>query len=187
MVLPYAHRSDTFATYRRAIKTPLMSRLDSYRATSLSRKAKIIDELHEIAERADEVILATDPDREGEAIAWHLAETIGLKKPKRIVFHEITEHAVQEALAHPRKIDEELVRAQRRDASWTGCSATIFRASFGKGPLWTFGWTCPISRIANPHGAGTRNSCICARGILGGERRPVRQGRITPPAEKHLR
>ena len=75
-------------------------------------KQKVIDELHEIAERADEVILATDPDREGEAIAWHLAETIGLKKPKRIVFHEITQAAVQEALKNPRKIDEELVSAQ---------------------------------------------------------------------------
>lgn len=78
----------------------------------VKEKQKIIDELHEVAGRADEVILATDPDREGEAIAWHLAETIGLKKPKRIVFHEITEKAVQEALAHPRKIDVELVRAQ---------------------------------------------------------------------------
>ena len=75
-------------------------------------KQKIIDELHEAAERSDEVILATDPDREGEAIAWHLAQAIGLKKPKRIVFHEITEHAVNEALAHPRGIDEQLVRAQ---------------------------------------------------------------------------
>ncbi len=78
----------------------------------VKEKQKIIDELHEIAERSDEVILATDPDREGEAIAWHLAETIGLKKPKRIVFHEITEKAVQEALANPRLIDDELVRAQ---------------------------------------------------------------------------
>lgn len=78
----------------------------------VKEKQKVIDELHEIAELSDEVILATDPDREGEAIAWHLAETIGLKKPKRIVFHEITEHAVQEALAHPRMIDDELVRAQ---------------------------------------------------------------------------
>ncbi len=78
----------------------------------VKEKQKIIDELHTVAKRADEVILATDPDREGEAIAWHLAETIGLKKPKRIVFHEITEKAVQEALAHPRKIDVELVRAQ---------------------------------------------------------------------------
>src|SRR3989338_4702025 len=78
----------------------------------VKEKQKIIDELHSEAAKADEVILATDPDREGEAIAWHLAETIGLKKPKRIVFHEITEHAVQEALAHPREIDDELVKAQ---------------------------------------------------------------------------
>ncbi len=78
----------------------------------VKEKQKIIDELHEIAGRSDEVILATDPDREGEAIAWHLAETIGLKEPKRIVFHEITEKAVQEALANPRLIDDELVRAQ---------------------------------------------------------------------------
>ncbi|MBI5457351.1 type I DNA topoisomerase [Candidatus Kaiserbacteria bacterium] len=78
----------------------------------VKEKQKVIDELHKEAERADEVILATDPDREGEAIAWHLAETIGLKKPKRIVFHEITEKAVNEALANPRLIDDELVRAQ---------------------------------------------------------------------------
>ena len=68
--------------------------------------------MQKIAKKADEVILATDPDREGEAIAWHLAETIGLKKPKRIVFNEITERAVQEALAHPRLIDDALRRAQ---------------------------------------------------------------------------
>ena len=78
----------------------------------VKEKQHIIDELHKEAAKADEVILATDPDREGEAIAWHLSETIGLTKPKRIVFNEITEHAVQEALAHPRAIDEELVKAQ---------------------------------------------------------------------------
>ncbi|TSC62034.1 MAG: DNA topoisomerase I [Parcubacteria group bacterium Athens0416_74] len=78
----------------------------------VKEKQKVIDELQGEAEKADEVILATDPDREGEAIAWHLAQAIGLKKPKRIVFHEITEAAVKEALANPRKIDEELVRAQ---------------------------------------------------------------------------
>src|SRR6185503_351473 len=78
----------------------------------VKEKQKVIDELHSVADKSDEVILATDPDREGEAIAWHLAETIGLKKPKRIVFHEITQHAVQEALAHPRLIDQELVQAQ---------------------------------------------------------------------------
>ncbi|MDR3571533.1 MAG: type I DNA topoisomerase [Candidatus Pacebacteria bacterium] len=78
----------------------------------VAEKRKVIDELESEAKKAKEVILATDPDREGEAIAWHLAQTMGLKKPKRIVFHEITQNAVQEALKHPRAIDEELVRAQ---------------------------------------------------------------------------
>lgn len=78
----------------------------------VKEKQHVIDDLHELSEKADETILATDPDREGEAIAWHLAETIGLKKPKRIVFHEITQNAVQEALAHPRTIDQHLRRAQ---------------------------------------------------------------------------
>lgn len=78
----------------------------------LKEKQKVIAELREAAKKSKEVILAPDPDREGEAIAWHLAQTIGLKKPKRIVFHEITERAVADALAHPRAIDEGLVRAQ---------------------------------------------------------------------------
>ena len=78
----------------------------------VKEKETIIESLQEVAKKATEVILATDPDREGEAIAWHLAEAMKLKKPKRIVFHEITERAVQEALAHPRAIDDELVRAQ---------------------------------------------------------------------------
>ncbi len=75
-------------------------------------KEKVISELKSLAKDADEVILATDPDREGEAIAWHIKEAIGLKKPKRIVFHEITEEAVQEAIKHPRPIDEDLRKAQ---------------------------------------------------------------------------
>ncbi len=78
----------------------------------VKEKQHIIDDLQKEAGKADEVILATDPDREGEAIAWHLAQAIGLKKPKRIVFHEITEHAVQDALAHPRLIDNDLRSAQ---------------------------------------------------------------------------
>lgn len=78
----------------------------------VKEKQHIIDQLQKTASDSDEVILATDPDREGEAIAWHLAEAIGLKKPKRIVFHEITERAVQEALANPRFIDDDLRKAQ---------------------------------------------------------------------------
>jgi DNA topoisomerase-1 len=75
-------------------------------------KEKVIKEIKSLATKADEVILATDPDREGEAIAWHVAEALGLKKPKRSTFNEITKDAVNTAIAHPRGIDEKLVSAQ---------------------------------------------------------------------------
>ncbi|OGM90995.1 DNA topoisomerase I [Candidatus Wolfebacteria bacterium RIFCSPLOWO2_01_FULL_45_19] len=75
-------------------------------------KKDILNDLKDAASKADEIYLATDPDREGEAIAWHLSKVLGLKNPKRIVFHEITDEAIQEALKQPRKIDQELVKAQ---------------------------------------------------------------------------
>ncbi len=75
-------------------------------------KDKVVSELKDIAKGAKEVLLATDPDREGEAIAWHINEVLGLKNAKRIVFHEITETAIKEALAHPRPIDMSLKSAQ---------------------------------------------------------------------------
>lgn len=77
-------------------------------------KEKVIRELQELAAGAKEVLLASDPDREGEAIAWHVAELVKgeNKNLKRIVFHEITEGAVQEAIKHPRKIDNNLKEAQ---------------------------------------------------------------------------
>lgn len=75
-------------------------------------KREVIAKIKEAAEKADEVLLATDPDREGEAIAWHVAEVAKLKKPKRVVFHEITERAIKEAIAHPRAIDTKLRHAQ---------------------------------------------------------------------------
>lgn len=77
-------------------------------------KEKIIAELRKEASNADAVLLASDPDREGEAIAWHVAELIKKenKNQKRIVFHEITEDAVKEALLHPRDIDNHLKEAQ---------------------------------------------------------------------------
>ncbi|MDP2705309.1 MAG: type I DNA topoisomerase [Patescibacteria group bacterium] len=75
-------------------------------------KEKIIQEIKALAKKSDEVYLATDPDREGEAIAWHVKEAAGLKNPKRIVFHEITREAVEDALKHPRPIDMNLKEAQ---------------------------------------------------------------------------
>lgn len=77
-------------------------------------KEKVINDLKNAAKKADLVLLASDPDREGEAIAWHVAELIkgSNKNLKRIVFHEITEDAVKEAITHPRKIDEDLKEAQ---------------------------------------------------------------------------
>ena len=75
-------------------------------------KEHVIEELKKLTKKADEVLLATDPDREGEAIAWHLEQTLKLKNPKRIAFHEITKEAVQEAMKHPRVIDTNLRVAQ---------------------------------------------------------------------------
>jgi DNA topoisomerase I len=75
-------------------------------------KEKVIRELKEAVAKADDVVLATDPDREGEAIAWHLKEIFRLKNPKRVVFHEITKPAVTEAIKHPRTIDNHLRQAQ---------------------------------------------------------------------------
>ncbi|MEK7629776.1 MAG: type I DNA topoisomerase [Patescibacteria group bacterium] len=75
-------------------------------------KEHIVEELKKLGKKAEEVYLATDPDREGEAIAWHIKEICELKNPKRIVFHEITESAVKDALKHPRDIDLNLLKAQ---------------------------------------------------------------------------
>ncbi len=77
-------------------------------------KEHVVAELKKLAGKADRVYLATDPDREGEAIAWHIAETIGLdeKNADRIAFHEITEPAIKEAMEHPRPIDQNLLKAQ---------------------------------------------------------------------------
>src|SRR5204863_7739751 len=76
-------------------------------------RRKTINELKAAAKGEREVILASDPDREGEAIAWHLAEVLKLRAPKRIEFHEITSDAVRRALESPREIDMRLVNAQQ--------------------------------------------------------------------------
>ncbi len=78
-------------------------------------KEKVVNELKKLAGKSAEVWLATDEDREGEAISWHLCEVLGLdpKKAKRIVFHEITKPAIKEAVEKPRKVDMNLVMAQQ--------------------------------------------------------------------------
>ncbi len=78
-----------------------------------SKAKKVIAELKKGSKNTDNTILATDEDREGESIAWHLQEALKLKNPQRIVFHEITKTAIELALEKPRKIDMNLVNAQQ--------------------------------------------------------------------------
>jgi len=79
-------------------------------------KKKILDEIKKAAKAADKVYLGPDPDREGEAIAWHIAEELNGKQDKiyRVLFHEITEKGVKKALAQPGKIDQKKVRLMPR-------------------------------------------------------------------------
>ena len=78
-------------------------------------KERVVRELKSLAKKSGEVWLATDEDREGEAISWHLCEVLGLdpKTTKRIVFHEITNSAIRSAVTKPRTVDMNLVNAQQ--------------------------------------------------------------------------
>lgn len=78
-------------------------------------KKKVVSELRSLAKKSDEVWLATDEDREGEAISWHLCEVLGLdpRSTKRIVFHEITKPAIEAAVSNPRTVNMDLVMAQQ--------------------------------------------------------------------------
>ena len=80
-----------------------------------NEKKEVVKELKQLAKKSEEVYLATDPDREGESISWHLMEAAEIepKLAKRVTFHEITEPAIHEAFTHPRPIDMDLVNAQQ--------------------------------------------------------------------------
>jgi DNA topoisomerase-1 len=80
-----------------------------------NEKKGVVKEIKQLAKKADEIYLATDPDREGESISWHLMEAAEIEpeRAKRVVFHEITEPAVKEAFAQPRHINMDLVNAQQ--------------------------------------------------------------------------
>lgn len=79
---------------------------------AIKGKGKLITDLKKEVKNYDDVILATDPDREGEAISWHLKDSLGLKNYKRVVFNEITKDAIKEAFKNPRDIDMDLVHSQ---------------------------------------------------------------------------
>lgn len=78
-------------------------------------KSKHVTKLKALAKKTDDVLFATDEDREGEAISWHLAHLLKIdpKDAKRMVFHEITKHAIDEAMAHPRHLNQQLIDAQQ--------------------------------------------------------------------------
>src|SRR5215510_4477176 len=80
-----------------------------------NEKKEVVKDLKKLAQKAEEIYLATDPDREGESISWHLLEAaeIDRERAKRVVFHEITEPAIKEAFDHPRHINRDLVDAQQ--------------------------------------------------------------------------
>ena len=80
-----------------------------------NEKKEVVKEIKKLAQKAEEVYLATDPDREGESISWHLLEAAEIEpeRAKRVVFHEITESAVKDAFSHPREINMDLVAAQQ--------------------------------------------------------------------------
>lgn len=79
---------------------------------AIKGKGKLITDLKKEIKNYDDVILATDPDREGEAISWHLKDSLGLKNYKRVVFNEITKDAIKDAFKSPRDIDMDLVHSQ---------------------------------------------------------------------------
>src|SRR5574344_1727410 len=89
---------------------------DGFKPTYVISKDKkeVVKKLEKLKDKCDEVILATDPDREGEAISWHLAQVLNLdvNTTKRLEFHEITKPAILKALEHPRTIDLKLVESQ---------------------------------------------------------------------------
>ncbi|CAI8048591.1 DNA topoisomerase 1 [Geodia barretti] len=95
------------------VKVDDLSFVPKYRV--MADKRKIVKEIADAAKSATTVYLATDPDREGEAISWHLikAAKIDASKVQRVVFHEITDGAVKEAFAHPRDLDDNLIDAQQ--------------------------------------------------------------------------
>ena len=121
-------------------------------------KEKVVRELRALAARADRIYLATDLDREGEAIAWHLTEVLGgaPERYQRVVFNEITKSAIERAFANPTAVNQDRVRRpSRRGAFWIAssvsscrrCCGRKWRAGFPPGACsrWRCGWSSNAS------------------------------------------
>ena len=78
-----------------------------------ARSKKVLAELKQAVKKADRVYIATDPDREGETIGWHLQQALNLRNPQRVIYSEITPQAVRAAIAHPRTLNQDLIAAGR--------------------------------------------------------------------------
>ena len=129
-------------------------------------KESLIKELKAEANKADTVYLATDPDREGEAISWHLKELLALsdEKARRVTFNEITKKVVQEAIQHPREIDYNLVDAQQARRILDRLSA--FPAAVEESPSGTVCRTGSECGHPDGGGSGTGNPGFPAQGVL---------------------
>ena len=86
--------------------------VNTWELSYVPTKMKIITELKSLVKNADNVFIASDPDREGEAIAWHLERVLKIKNSKRVLFHEITPKAIEKAILEPGKIDYDMVYSQ---------------------------------------------------------------------------
>lgn len=101
------------------------------------RGQKVLAELRQAVKQADSVYIATDPDREGETIGWHLHQALCLKNPRRVVYSEITPQAVRSAISHPRSLDQSLIAAGRaRDCldklvGYKGSKHVVWRLNIG--------------------------------------------------------
>ena len=104
-----------------------------------TKARKVVNQLKSDAKKSSEVILATDEGREGEAIAWHLAQILGLKQIKRIVFHEITKNAIEKALQNPRGLYTNLIDAQQARRVRPAGGLQTFAIFVEKGGSRTFG------------------------------------------------
>ena len=127
---------------------------------SIRGKGDLIKALKKEAKDASKIYLATDPDREGEAISWHLAYILGIDpaSPCRIVFNEITKKAIKEAVKNPRPIDLNLVDAQQ--------ARRVLDRLVEKNKERTVGGTCAVCRPQNHMRQRKGNKRLCTGGIL---------------------